>query len=95
MPTYSDDIMTENLSDVLLSELVNRGCLLRLTCPHCGKSSTTRGRFFGRRYEDITFGEFLEKLVCRRGGGCGRKGLLGEITPPPVTVEKQYAALGF
>ena len=94
MPTYSDDIVTENLSDILLSELVNRGCLLRLTCPHCGKSSTTRGRFFGRRYEDITFGEFLEKLVCRRDGGCGRQGLHGEIATPPVTTHKQYATLG-
>ena len=90
----SDDMTTENLSDVLLSDLVNRGCLLRLTCPHCGRSSTTRGRFFGSRYEDITFGEFLEKLVCRRNGGCGRQGLLGEIATPPVTAHRQYAALG-
>ncbi|TQV69839.1 hypothetical protein [Denitrobaculum tricleocarpae] len=95
MAINNNEIRVDDASDVLLSELVERGCLLHLVCPNCGKSSTTEGRFFGRRYEDVTFGEFLDALTCRRGGGCGNKGFVGEIRPRPVLPREDYAAIRF
>lgn len=95
MSAKRNEARVENASDLLLSDLVDRGCLLHLRCPNCGKSSVTEGRFFGRRYEDVTFGEFLDRLTCRRGGGCGTKGFLGVIKLRSSSLQKSSSIAGF